>query len=185
MPEERTISQENFDTLLRWLNADPDAAARKYEAIRRRLIRVFTGRGCHEAETLADITIDRVTVKAPELNGNYDGDPALYFYGVANNVLHEWHRRQKKLRETPIPEQKIDAEDREAEYRCLEKCLEKLADNVREMIVEYYRGDKRSKIEGRRELAKRLGMSTAALQIKTSRIRARLSQCVRECLTQS
>jgi DNA-directed RNA polymerase specialized sigma24 family protein len=183
MAEERTITQEQFNVLLDWLGPDKESAANRYEVIRRRLIRVFGSRGCDEAETLADVTIDRVTLKAPELNGNYVGDPALYFYGVANNVFHEWCRRRKRTRETVIPDlRKDDLDDREAEYRCLEKCLSRLAVQVREMMVEYYRDDKRARIERRREMAARLGITPGALQIKTSRVRARLGECVRECL---
>ena len=183
MAEERTITEEHFTVLLSWLDPDKNSAAKKYEAIRQRLIRVFSARGCFEAELLADLVIDRVTLKAAELNGNYVGDPALYFYGVANNVFLEWLRQQKKARGVKIPEKpSIDMEEREAEYRCLETCLETMPRDVRELIVEYYRGEKRVRIEHRRQLADRLGISPGALQIKTSRIRNKLAACVRECV---
>ena len=183
MAEERTITEEHFTVLLSWLDPDKNSAAKKYEAIRQRLIRVFSARGCFEAELLADLVIDRVTLKAAELNGNYVGDPALYFYGVANNVFLEWLRQQKKARGVKIPEKpSIEMEEREAEYRCLETCLETMPRDVRELIVEYYRGEKRVRIEHRRQLADRLGISPGALQIKTSRIRNKLAACVRECV---
>ena len=184
MAEERTINEEHFRVLMRWLDPDdPDSAARKYENIRSRLIRVYSARGCFEAETIADLTIDRVTLKAADLNGNYVGDPALYFYGVANNVFLEWLREQKKSRRHRIPDDtKADPDEREAEYNCLENCLGKLPVDARRMIVEYYRGEKRIRIEHRRKLADELGISPGALQIKASRIRARLAACVRECV---
>lgn len=183
MAEERTITQEHFTILLSWLDPDPDSAAKKYEAIRNRLIRVYAARGCFEAEMVADLTIDRVTLKAAELNGNYVGDPALYFYGVGNNVFLEWLRKQKKIRTQKIPEvTESEPDEREAEYRCLEECLGTMPRDIREMIVEYYRGEKRARIEHRRKLAGRLGISPGALQIKTSRIRNKLAACVRECM---
>ncbi len=183
MAEERTITQEHFSVLLNWLDPDKDSAAKRYEVIRSRLIRVFAGRGCTEAEVLADLTIDRVTFKAHELNGNYVGDPTLYFYGVANNIYHEWHRRQKKERIAMLPDNTVGEKgEREAEYRCLEKCMAALGDNVRTMMVDYYRDDKRARIERRREMAARMGITLGALQIKTCRVRARLADCVRDCL---
>jgi len=43
--------------LLGWLSTNEASAAEKYEKIRARLIRLFVGRGCYEAEMLADQTI--------------------------------------------------------------------------------------------------------------------------------
>ncbi|HEY0047746.1 MAG TPA: hypothetical protein VGB68_00565, partial [Pyrinomonadaceae bacterium] len=63
MDKENVINQENFDVLLNWLDRNREIAGQKYEKIRRRLIRIFLGRGCFEAEELADETINRVTRK--------------------------------------------------------------------------------------------------------------------------
>ena len=61
------LSQEAFDALLKWLDSDREQAAMKYEEIRKRLIKIFTGRDCVEAEDLADETINRVVSKLDEL----------------------------------------------------------------------------------------------------------------------
>ena len=61
------LSQEAFDALLKWLDSDREQAAMKYEDIRKRLIKIFTGRDCVEAEDLADETINRVVSKLDEL----------------------------------------------------------------------------------------------------------------------
>jgi len=188
MSDERTLTQDGFALLLKWLDTNRDEAARKYELIRARLIRVFIGRGCYEPELLADLTFDRVTRKLPELNGNYVGEPAAYFHGVANKIHLEWLRRQgreRKLAEDVPREPKLsndDREQREAEIRCLEECLSKLSEGARDMILEYYRDEKTAKIQRRRRLAESLGVSAGALQIRASRIRARLQECVRDCL---
>ena len=50
--------QEMFDRFLFWLDPNREEAAIKYEAIRRKLIKIFTCRGCIDAEDLADVTID-------------------------------------------------------------------------------------------------------------------------------
>ena len=53
------LTQELFDTLLDWLDPDRERAGHRYETIRLRLIKIFTSRGCPEAEELADETINR------------------------------------------------------------------------------------------------------------------------------
>ena len=183
MPDSHSITSENFETLLAWLDDDAESAGEKYEHIRRRLIRIFNGRGCHEPELLADRTIDRVTSKIPQIRTSYVGDPAVYFYGVANKVYFEWLRDQKRERETVFIDLTADPTDDEKEHECLESCLEKLNRDARELILEYYRDEKSAKIERRKKLAARLGISIGALQIKASRIRSRLQDCVNDCVS--
>ena len=183
MPEKLSITQEEFKLLLVWLDGNEVSAAEKYERIRARLIRIFIGRGCYEAELLADRTIDRVTAKVPQISSNYVGDPAAYFYGVANKIHLEWLRTEKRVREVAFVDNPTEPEEEEGcEYSCLERCLESLPTNLRELILEYYRGEKRAKIERRKSLAEKLGISIGALQIKASRIRSKLSSCVSECV---
>ncbi|HEX8735715.1 MAG TPA: RNA polymerase sigma factor [Pyrinomonadaceae bacterium] len=177
------MTQENFEALLNWLDRNREIAGQKYEKIRQRLIRIFLGRGCHEAEELADETIIRVTRKVPQVIGNYAGEPALYFYGVANKIHYEWLRKQKKINSLPVTETQLETESG-AEYECLETCLETLPAEERRLIVEYYRDEKTAKIENRRELAKKSGISVSVLQVKAFRIRARLKKCLQKCLAE-
>jgi hypothetical protein len=86
MNKDWILTQESFDALLAWLGSEPEEAGRKYEAIRLRLIRIFACRGCYEPEDLADETINRVSKKLKEIESTFSGDPARYFYGVANKV---------------------------------------------------------------------------------------------------
>ncbi len=97
MKKEWFLTQEAFDALLAWLDPDREAAALKYETVRLRLIKIFACRGCSEAEDLADETINRVTSKLPEIQASYTGEPARYFYGVANKIHLEYTRRK------PVP----------------------------------------------------------------------------------
>jgi DNA-directed RNA polymerase specialized sigma24 family protein len=182
MPENASITPEGFKILLGWLDTNDESAGEKYEKIRQRLIRIFVGRGCYEAEILADRTIDRVIAKVPQISSGYVGDPAAYFYGVAQKIHLEWLRTQKRQRETNFIELTAPVEAEGDEYTCLETCLDKLPSESREMILEYYRGEKRAKIDRRKELAEKRGISIGALQIKVSRIRSRLSSCVNECV---
>lgn len=184
MTKQNVVTQESFDLLLSWLDRNREIAGQKYEKIRLRLIRIFLGRGCPEAEELADETINRVTLKLPQVAPSYVGEPTLYFYGVANKIHLEWLRKQKKISHLPLTEtdNHPEIESDAAEYECLQSCLETLPDDQRLLIVEYYRDEKSAKIEKRREIAKKLGVNVNALQVKAFRIRARLKECLQECL---
>src|SRR5688572_13632220 len=182
MKKEWFLTQEAFDALLDWLDPNRDAAALKYETIRSRLIKIFACRGCLEAEDLADETINRVTSKLPEIQTTYTGEPARYFYGVANKVHLEYTRR----RPVPtLPDPKTGCEQAELEYACLDRCVAKLTPEQRELVLSYYQEEKHAKIEHRKLLASRLGIAANALRIRAHRIRASLQECVKECLQEA
>jgi DNA-directed RNA polymerase specialized sigma24 family protein len=189
MKKDWELTQGDFDALLDWLDPDREQAGRKYEAIRLRLIKIFTSRTCPEAEFLADETINRVTAKVEEVSRAYLGDPALYFYAVAQKVYLEYLR---KNRQTPAPveftagmlntQAASRVEDFEPVYRCLERCLDNLPTESRELVVRYYQQEKQAKIDERKLLATELGIGVNALRIRAHRIRLGLRQCVRDCL---
>lgn len=185
MARDTAITQKNFDALLDWLDPDRKVSGQKYEKIRERLIRIFVGRGCFEAEELADVTIDRVTLKLPKIAADYSGEPALYFYGVADKIHLEWLRKQRKIKYLELTDTDNYSESEpeiESEYECLDDCLKTLDKIDRELIVDYYKEEKRAKIELRRELAEKFKISIGALQVKTCRIRAGLQKCVQNCV---
>jgi RNA polymerase sigma factor (sigma-70 family) len=182
--------EDNFDALLTWLDEDRDKAGRKYEEIRHSLVLIFEWRGCYNAEELAFETITRVLNKLPEVASNYEGDPALYFYGVAKRLAYEAIRQQQTELELKNPEilraPDVDGErdDREAEYECLDKCLAELTPEDRELILLYYQRDQPT-ISYRRELARRYDLAPNALRVKVHRIRATLHACIKKCLGKS
>ena len=177
--------EDNFDALLTWLDPDPEKAGRKYEEIRHSLIKIFEWRGAFDAEELAAETITRVLNKVPEIVKRYDGDPALYFYGVAKRFGFEVLRRQQarvdedleKLGAPSIDERN----DREPEYECLDQCLAQLSPADRELILSYYQQDEPN-ISHRKELARRHGKEPNALRVKVHRIRERIETCMNKCL---
>src|SRR6267143_567977 len=162
------LSQEDFDRLLHWLDANLEAAGREYEAIRHRLIKIFARRGCSDAEDLADETINRVTAKLETIIDDYEGSPRFYFYRVALLVHMENMKRPKP------PEVSCDLTafngEKERVYECLDCCLERLSSDQRELVLQYYQKDKRAKIEGRQRLARELGIAVNALRIRAHRI---------------
>jgi len=191
MKKERVITQQEFDRLLNWLDADRDSAGSKYQNIRIRLIKIFTCRGCCEADDLADETINRVTAKLGEIAESYSGDPALYFYGVAQKVHLEYLRKTPLIQEsseagvelggkTAWPSEPVD--DVEQEYACLEQCMDRLPEENRRLVLEYYQEEKRAKIDHRKILADQLGIAVNALRIRAHRIRLQLQQCVMNCV---
>lgn len=184
--KDRSVSREAFDQMLAWLDSDREQAGRKYEEIRCGLIKIFVCQGCSDPEGLADETIDRVIHKIPEIVPNYAGNPALYFSGVARYILLEYKNRIAQLRLLPAapPKQIEKGEDIEREYECLDRCIERLTPANRELILEYYREEKRAMIENRKRLAERLGVTPNALRVRADRIRNSLEKCVANCLKQ-
>jgi DNA-directed RNA polymerase specialized sigma24 family protein len=190
MKKDWALTQEAFDRLLDWLNPDREQAGKKYEAIRMRLIKIFSSRACREAEFLADETINRVTAKVEEVSKDYVGDPALYFYAVAQKVylenLRKDHKLQSSLPAEPAALLSAPAaglmDDFEAEYQCLEACLASLPRESRDLVVRYYEHEGQAKIEHRKALAVEGGIALNAVRIRAHRIRRGLRKCVRNCL---
>jgi RNA polymerase sigma factor (sigma-70 family) len=182
---ESALTQDEFDALLAWLDPDRDQAAQKYEEIRRRLIKIFVCRGCPVAEDLADKTIDRVASKVKDVAQSYVGNPALYFYGVAKNVYHEWLRDQQHVPvPTPVQVPVVDPDPPEPdpEYECLEECIGQLSPEERKLILDYYQEEKQAKIDHRKQLAEGLGIGPNTLRIRVYRLRARLQECVEQLM---
>ena len=75
-------------------------------------------------------------------------------------------------------------EDDEAERRreCLERCLHKLPAESRALLLEYYRDERRAKIDLRQALAERLGLRRNALTKRVVRLREKLEACITACM---
>lgn len=177
----QTITPESFEALLSWLGATRDEGARKYEAIRARLIGIFMKKGCTDPEDLADTTINRVINKVASLRADYVGDPANYFCGVARIVYLESRRRREITVEATAVTPAFDinlSQTRE----CLHKCLSELPVQQRDLVMDYYVNEKREKIDSRQQLASELGISLNGLRIRAHRIRLSLEKCVVECI---
>ena len=179
--KDRELSSDAFEALLQWLAPDREEAGKRYEDIRRRLIRIFGCRGCTEPDILADEAINRVARKVDQLAATYEGDPALYFYGVANKIhLEELKKVKRQVTEWHEPKE----DDCDAEFECLERCMDKLTGNSRELVLKYYDHEKDAKIEQRRHLAETLNIGLNALRIRAHRIRIVLYRCITGCLDQ-
>jgi DNA-directed RNA polymerase specialized sigma24 family protein len=190
------LTQVAFARLLTWLDDGVDSHGEMYLEIRRRLANYFDRRHRPAPDDLADETLNRIARTLEEVGEISVRPPARYCYVVARFVLLEdlrqrehtplvfdepWSidaltnisgRRHESAEQTALRERRLD---------CLERCLEKLKPEQRELIIDYYRDTRRQKIERRREMAKRMGITTNALGIRACRIRDALEACVSAC----
>jgi DNA-directed RNA polymerase specialized sigma24 family protein len=178
---EWALTQEAFDGLLAWLDRDSHTAARKYEQIRRSLIRFFETRRCVAPDAYADQVIDRVARRLSQGAEVYAADPYFYFQGVAQRVFQEYLRGSHTpiAVPRPLPE---DAARMQRRLECMERCLESLPAETRAMMVEYCAVDKASKKRQREAIAARLGMTVNSLRIRVHRVREQLERCVAGCM---
>jgi len=175
-----TMTQEQFDALLTWLEKDPEAAGRKYETIRSGLVRIFVSKGFSDAEDLADKTIDRVMVRLPNIRGNYIGEPACYFHGVARNIIRECGRRREITND--VVDGRIEPRFELSEnHDCLGHCLNRLPTSKRDLILNYYLYEGHKKIEHHKKMAGQLNISEGAIRSRAYQIRLRLETCMRQC----
>src|SRR5262245_38242693 len=202
--EEAGITQIAFSRLLAWLDDGVDSHGERYLEMRRRLVSYFDRRDRPSADELADETLNRIGRTLEQTGVIATKPPARYCYVVARFVLLEDFRRDRKS--VPLDEpQKADTlrargvgpespasllgrvvpdssfVRRELRLACLDRCLQRLQADQRELAIEYYRDHRRERIERRRDLAKRLGITMNALGIRACRVREMLRTCVEAC----
>ena len=183
-----TLTQDAFDRLLIALGGDRDSGGEKYLEIRANLTRFFEWRGCSFPEDHADETFNRIARKIDE--GEEILNPAGYAMGVARLVLLEImksrQREQSALNEIGTSgEVYVAADDGEDRLECLQNCLQTLSPDNRELILEYYKGEKSEKIQNRKKLQDRLGIPVNTLRMRALRLRERLQSCVEECVARA
>lgn len=196
MREEHALTPLAFNRLLQWLDDGNDTQGEAYLEMRRRLVSYFDRRNRPAPDELADDTLNRVARTLEETGTIGIKPPARYCYVVARFVLLEDLRRREHTHarlgdpvgQTSAPAPDVTTEEpdegaglQEQRLECLERCLQNLKPEQRELIIEYYRDTRREKIERRRELAARLGITMNALAVRACRIRDLLEQCVADC----
>lgn len=194
MNKKLEITQEKFDRLLFWLDEDKDAAARKYHSIHRRLVQIFLARDVYPAEEFADKAMDIGVQKIEHLIEEYEGNKALFFYGVANNLVYEFLRAQKEeslsdnlvsdhasLQFHPEPESlgEENAENQNIYYIYLKQCLKAQPTGSRNLLVKYFQYKKQKKSIYHKKIAKKLGISVNLLRTKVYRIKKSVEECVK------
>jgi len=176
----KEVTGEKFASFLEWLNPDRDRAGEEYERLRFRLCTFFSQRQCSFADELADETINRVILKSSEEKIE---SKVAYCYGVAKNVYREALRKERIHLdiEDVIIVAKVP-EERSFSHECLDKCLEKLPAESRNLLLEYFSEAKLAKIELHRRISESLEMTQTALRMRVMRTKQKLKICVQECM---
>ena len=179
------LTPKAFDQFLSILDIDRDRAGESYETLRRNLIQLFIWRGCRDPESHADETINRVIRKIDE--GEEVRDVIAYAHGVARRLLLEIFKKQEREQVgidelPPLVAQPAEQNDDENGVLCLRRCLNRLPEESRQLIVLYYQGEKSAKIENRKRLAEGLSVTLGALRYRAFDLRQRLQGCIERCM---
>ena len=185
------LTAEAFAKLLAAFSPDSERAAAEYESARARLVKMFRWRGVPDAEDAADETLNRVARKIDE--GVVVRDMPAFIGGIARFVLLEKFKSKERknvpLEDAPPtvfvrePEFNDDRAD-DAKLGCFNRCLAELPAEMRQTVVEYYNADAdgAARIGHRRRLAERLGLEINALRNRALRARAKLEECIKNCI---
>jgi DNA-directed RNA polymerase specialized sigma24 family protein len=181
-----SLTAEAFDGLLSLLGTERDRAAEQYLDLRRNLVRLFEWRGSSAPDEDADETINRCAKRIAE--GEEIRDVATYCIGIARMLVREANRNRARaplpLDKAPEPQTPPAVPDGESEARlqCLRRCLGELFPADRELILEYYEGDRGKKIQSRKGLTAAFGVPAGALRMRALRVRQKLQLCLEGCL---
>lgn len=192
MVRDSVTNPDGFEEILSWLNPDRELAATMYVQLRSDVCKIFLWNRCSDPEGLTDEVFDRVTRKVHTLRQTYDGDPRLFFYGVARNLVKETAKKVKTyasfedagatLRAIAQVEPVEEEESIHAREDCLALCLQELTSEQRRLILDYYALDKHGKISHRVKIARQLRISVETLRVRVYRIRVTLEGCIERCL---
>lgn len=175
------LTREKFSSFLEWLSPDLNRAGEEYERLRFRLCTFFAQRQCSFADELTDETINRVILKASEEKIE---SKIAYCYGVAKNVYRESLRRHRD--HLDIAEVQIAAkapEEQSFPRECLDKCLERLPSESRDLLLDYFSEAKLAKIELHQRISQNLKMTQTALRMRVMRAKQKLKVCVEHCMS--
>ena len=181
---EWTLTEESFAKFLARLSPDKELAGAEYEKLRLMLIKLFDWRGAHFPEECADETLNRVARKID--SGEVIRDLIPYAHAIARLVFLETlkHPERKRIsldEVTPIAAVDPDPETDDIRRRCFKDCLRELPDASQQLILEYYRDEKRDKIANRMRIAEEMGIPLNALRSRAQRVRNKLEECVEHC----
>jgi DNA-directed RNA polymerase specialized sigma24 family protein len=188
-PKKWSPTKGAFEKLLASFSLDRDEAGRQYELVRLKLLRFFERRAVVAPEHHVDETLDRVMRRIDE--GENIVNLMGYFYKVASYISMEERKEQEQSRlaasampvQTAAPQ--LDNGEESPRLKCFDRCLDELPVESRILILDYYREERHTKIQLRRQTAQRLGIPLNALRIRAHRIRVNLEHCVKTCLAQT
>jgi DNA-directed RNA polymerase specialized sigma24 family protein len=181
---EWTLTEDSFAKLLYRLAPDREVAGTEYEKLRRMLIKILEWRGATFPEDCADEALNRVAKKLA--SGEVIRDLVAYSHGIARLIFletlrhPEHHNVSLDVLHNIVPaavERDVGNKHRD----CFDSCLRELPEASRQLILEYYRQEKRGKIDNRARLAETLGIPINALRSRALRVRQKLEGCAKDC----
>jgi DNA-directed RNA polymerase specialized sigma24 family protein len=187
-PVEGHLDRDSWQRLLAFLElSEPAAAGGAYEAVRKKLLRFFRAKGAVSCEDLADATFDRVARKLQHEHLGEVRNPTGYALGVARLIWLESVKREVSCRNRldhheATRDQEARGPELERHLATLERCLVELGPDERALLIGYYDGQGRTRIEKREALVQRLGINSGLLRTRVHRLRAQLEVKVRAML---
>lgn len=181
----RDLTPQSFNQLLAQLSPDRDEAAKRYEDLRRRLIKFFAWRRVPDCEEQADEVLNRISRKVAEKTA-VQGTMESFALGIAQFVYRESLKKPRAVNlnpawvAAPAPNLQI-----ETESACLERCLDALGPQSRRWVEVFYQERGRAGTRLRESLAAELGIDINALRVRLHRIRAKLEACLQQCLSRN
>jgi RNA polymerase sigma factor (sigma-70 family) len=190
------MQSDGYTAILSLFAEDKD---KQFNLLRLKLVRFFEIQGVStEAEDFADEAISRVAEKLSEGVKIENSEPFFYFRGVAVNILREHRRSGKKtisLEDTvnknfisndtnpdEIEKRRESLNLKERKLDCLQKTLQILPLENRELFLQYHRESNTSREVMRAEIAKKMKIDVTALRNRVTRLRKKIEQLVLECL---
>jgi len=178
------MSLDNLARFLESLSPNKDEAERLYIRLReKKLVGFFSMKGISDPEEAAAEVLDRAALRIS--SGANVPDVEKYCLGIARNVAKEWWRSEQKEKSGFLlfTQSLTDNSSEEIEriQRLLKPCFEELGEEDQKLLLaycKYLRGQPRA--EHRRRLAEAMKTTLLALRLRVTRLRTRLTDCVRK-----
>jgi DNA-directed RNA polymerase specialized sigma24 family protein len=177
------VSPEDFARFLEQFSPDLEQAGRLYNALQKKLTDFFSMKGTSDPAGAADVALERAATKIK--SGAVVPDVGKYCFGIARNLVKE--RIRTTWREHLAFQKFIEAlsnssaEQVERIYSLLKPCFDQLNVEEQQLLLAYcHEKHGRERAEYRRKLAERMKITVMALRIRVTRLRERLTGCIRE-----
>ncbi len=179
------LNEIAFDKLLEAFAENRDKAAENYLLLCKNLLRYFEVRGINHSQSAVDEVINRLAKKLE--SGEQINNINTYALGVARLLTLELHKSPERKMSNDLPELSVspikeEKTKHEIELERLDKCLDELTPENRELIKNYYQGERREKIENRKRMAERMGIPQNALRSRAVRLRQKLKIQIEESM---